>query len=174
MNRYALKYWLKHKKQAMLVIMSILLSMVILMDTTFLVRSSMATEYAHNLSEGGDYNFIFADISREETEALAESGMFEEIGILYTVGVLQAEEGIQYPLTACDIKGAELYLPACEEGRYPDKEDELAASADRLKQLGREQCDPYGIGEWGRKRENLQGKRRFGGYGEGVVFPGGV
>lgn len=136
MNRYALKYWLKHKKQAMLVIMSILLSMVILMDTTFLVRSSMATEYAHNLSEGGDYNFIFADISREETEALAESGMFEEIGILYTVGVLQAEEGIQYPLTACDIKGAELYLPACEEGRYPDKEDELAASADRLKQLG--------------------------------------
>lgn len=136
MNRYALKYWLKHKKQTMLVVMSVLLSMVILMNTTFLIRSSMATEYANSLSESGSYNFIFADISREETETLAESGMFEELGVLYTAGVLQAEEGIEYPLTACDTKGEELYLPACEEGTYPDKEDELAATADRLKQIG--------------------------------------
>lgn len=136
MNRYALKYWLKHKKQAMLVVISVLLGMVILMNTTFLIRSFMATEYTNCLSENGSYNFIFADISKEETETLVESEMFEEIGVLYKAGVLQAEEGIEYTLTACDAKGEELYLPICEKGSYPNEEDELAATADRLKQIG--------------------------------------
>lgn len=135
MYKLSQRFFWYYKKQCLLVCFAVIISVMVLMNTLLLVRSSLASEYETGLNESGNYDFIFLQMSSSMYEKLQKSGYFSSVGVLWDEGSI-VENDETFQLVSTDDEGIELYHQNCREGRYPQDKTEIAASSEVLRALG--------------------------------------
>ena len=124
----SLKYWMKHRKQAFSVIITIALSMAALTCVAFLARSSSVSDMEEQLDYSGNYDIIVPDITNEKIEKIKSDDRFALSGVIYRGGIVKAVGDVSFVFGALkDESSQDLYHFSTTSGRYPKQSGEIAA-----------------------------------------------
>jgi len=142
MNYYthiSLSYWKFHKKNLVSLLSVMIIGVAALFAAALLIRSEKEQVLEKELKLLGDYDAIIYDISEETYENIQNLEGVSAAGAYYEVAVAGREGATSgaYSLVAFeDAASEEMYHMTCEEGGYPQNENEIAADASSLKKLG--------------------------------------
>lgn len=115
------KYWLHHKRRAMVLLGTIMVSTMAMTIGVFLARSASQGNIAKILNACGNYDLVSLPIEEEQLEILAQHEHVAEYGIILNGGLCQTQYSKAVPFGAFDNGQAqEMFHYAPEkDGRYP-------------------------------------------------------
>lgn len=121
------KYWLHHKRRAMVLLGTIMVSTMAMTAGMFLARSASQGNVEKILNACGNYDLLTLPIEEEQLETLARNDRIAEYGIILNGGLCQAQYSKAVPYGAFDTGQAqEMFHYAPEKGgRYPAASGEV-------------------------------------------------
>lgn len=133
----SLQYWKKNNIKYLSILFTIMIGIAAIFTSACLIKSRKITELEETLNNGGCYDLAIYDVSEELKEELKRDARIETAGILYDLGSLENENGIRCTVGAMENQSTEemVHLSAIE-GRYPEKEGEIAIDRISLQCMG--------------------------------------
>lgn len=131
------KYWLHHKKRAMVLLGTVMVSTMAMTIGVFLARSASQGNIEKLLNACGNYDLLTLPIEEEHLETLAQNDQIAEYGIIRNGGLCQTQYSNAVPFGAFDTEQAqELFHYAPEKGgRYPTAPGEICGYRDTFHTL---------------------------------------
>lgn len=129
----------KKKKQYIIMILGIVLSMIFSSGVIYFAFSAYDTSAQKNAAECGYYTMFFSKYDEQLFEELHRTDTFEEIGYGYVLGYVFTDEDDTLSGTSIvklDKVSQELVNPLFISGTYPDKKGEIAIEQTTLLQMG--------------------------------------
>lgn len=123
------KYWRHHKKRAMVLLGTIMVSTMAMTIGVFLARSASQGNIEKLLNACGNYDLLTLPIEEEQLETLAQNDRIAEYRIILNGGLCQTQYSNAVPFGAFDTEQAqEMFHYAPEKGgRYPTAPGEVCA-----------------------------------------------
>lgn len=121
------KYWRHHKKRAMVLLGTIIVSTMAMTIGVFLARSASQGNVEKLLTACGNYDLLTLPIEKEQLETLAQNDQIAEYGIILNGGLCQTQYSKAVPFGAFDTEQAQEmfhYVPE-KGGRYPTAPGEV-------------------------------------------------
>lgn len=143
----AWKTFLKEKRRNLIAFIAIILTTLLFSSTTALVISilnSSTDEFLRAI--GGDAHSFVYGVTRQEAELIEDDERTSEVGMLRSVGSVEAD--LRYPprIVYADDDYLDMRLEYFEEGKYPEEENEIAVTRAYLDSISGSQVE-YGIGD---------------------------
>ena len=130
---------IKKKKQYLVMIIGIILSMIFSSGIIYFAYSIYSTAAQKNATELGYYDMFFSDYDEQFFAELEHSRAIEEIGYGYVLGYALTDEADLLSGTAVaklDKVSQELVNPTFISGTYPQSKGEIAIEQTALLQMG--------------------------------------
>lgn len=121
------KYWRHHKKRAMVLLGTIIVSTMAMTMGVFLARSASQGNIEKILTACGNYDLITLPIEQEQLDTLAQNDQIAEYGVILNGGLCQTQYSKAVPFGAFDTEQAQEmfhYVPE-KGGRYPTAPGEV-------------------------------------------------
>lgn len=121
------KYWRHHKRRAMVLLGTIMVSTMTMTAGVFLARSASQGNVEKILNACGNYDLVTLPIEEEQLEKLAQHEHVAEYGIILNGGLCRTQYSKAVPFGAFDIGQAQEmfhYVPE-KGGRYPAAPGEI-------------------------------------------------
>lgn len=121
------KYWLHHKKRAMALLGTIMISTMAMTIGVFLARSASQGNIEKLLNACGNYDLLTLPVEEEQLKTLAQNDQIAEYGVIQNGGLCQTQYSKAVPFGAFDTEQAqEMFHYAPEKGgRYPTAPGEV-------------------------------------------------
>lgn len=136
-SKISFSYWIHHKKRLFVFLLSIVLGCIALYSTGMLIRSNKQALLDLILNNVGDYEYIVFDISEEDAEKIAALERVDDSGKYYRLGYVISGNGTRAGASCFEDKHSEdIYHMLCEDGRYPENENEIAIDKGTARFMG--------------------------------------
>lgn len=131
------KYWLHHKKRAMVLLGTIMVSTMAMTVGVFLARSASQGNVEKVLNACGNYDLLTLPIEEEQLAMIAQNDQIANYGVIRNGGLCQTQYSNAVPYGAFDSKQAqEMFHYAPEKGgRYPTAPGEVCGYRDTFHTL---------------------------------------
>ncbi|AUG58361.1 FtsX-like permease family protein [Acetivibrio saccincola] len=129
------KYWMSHKKQALSILISIIIMSSAVMFISLLTRSEDRYSFHESLDMCGNFDEGLYNLTEEEIELLKEQEEIDLIGKTIVFGRIgspdYSDRTVAVGYFDDDIEKELMHLPI-SKGRFPEKEDEIAVEMSTL------------------------------------------
>lgn len=131
------QYWKKNKIKYASIVFTVILGIASVLASTYIVRSQKITDLEQTLNNGGFYDFAIYDIDKQVKEEIKKDTRMEHTGSLYELGSIENRNGVSCTVGAMEDESTEeLVHLSTIEGRYPEKEGEIAVDRISLQCMG--------------------------------------
>ncbi len=142
-NTFALQSLKKRKKQYAALIVGVILAMVFSSGTLFFVSCLSSSKKEIRRRDFGTADQIAFELTEENFRQLVGENPGVEYGVAHMLGFAYTEEQEEGAAVGwLDETAREYYQPVILEGRWPEKEGEIAAERDALLRMGLADAKP--------------------------------
>ena len=142
-NTFALQSLKKRKKQYAALIVGVILAMVFSSGTLFFVSCLSSSKKEIRRRDFGTADQIAFELTEENFRQLVGENPGVEYGVAHMLGFAYTEEQEEGAAVGwLDETAKEYYQPVILEGRWPEKEGEIAAERDALLRMGLADAKP--------------------------------
>lgn len=134
---FSIKYWSRHICEASYYILTVFCGCALLSAMLLLMQSSKQLELEGYLTTFGNYDNSLMNVSVEYEEALASWDRIKQLGGYYELGYgsVNGDQNVRIGSFLNDAS-QELFYVACDQGRYPLNENELAIDETTAMEMG--------------------------------------